>query len=120
MTDDNDQLETLVPASTRNDLIPLRDLPATELRPAQTTPDEAEPGVRLREAGRKILRRKWLVLMIVLATTSFAAVEAFRQKSLYQATTTVEIGREDQSLTKVNDFLVVSDETEIKTAIFLM
>jgi len=120
MADDNEQQEKLARIGVQNEQFALYNPAAVESRPLHSSGDEEEQDINLREGWHKIWRRKWLVFLIVLIVTSFTAVEAFRQKSIYEATTTVEIGKESQSLTKLNDVLVVNDDTELKTALYLL
>ncbi len=118
MADDNKQQEKPALRSVKNEQLALYNSSAAEPRLSPSSGDEEEQDLNLREGWHKIWRRKWLVLMIVLVATSFTAVEAFRQKSIYEATTIVEIGKESQSLTKLNDMLVVNDDTELKTSLY--
>ncbi|MEP7273691.1 MAG: GumC family protein, partial [Acidobacteriota bacterium] len=119
MTDDSEPREKLVQTGVQGEQITLYNPAVAHPRPSfQDDDDDRE--VNLRERWHKIWRRKWLVLLVVLVATSFTAVEAFRKKSIYEATATVEIGKESQSLTKMNDVLVVSDDTELKTGLYLL
>jgi capsular exopolysaccharide synthesis family protein len=65
---------------------------------------------QLSEIWRKIRKHKWLILFIVLIITSIVTVEIFRTKSLYQASTTVEIEKENRTLFRSGDVVIESEE----------
>src|SRR5215471_4136521 len=54
----------------------------------------------LRVWQRIIYRHKWLILSLVLIAVPFATIQAYRVKPIYQATTTIDIRPETNSLTK--------------------
>ncbi|MEP7340590.1 MAG: polysaccharide biosynthesis tyrosine autokinase [Acidobacteriota bacterium] len=120
MADDNELTEKLTRRAIPNEQNSLTNPMFGEIQTSHDRGEEEEQDINLREGWHKVWRRKWLVLMIVLVATSFTAVEAFRKKSIYEATATVEIGKEGQSLTKLNDVLVVNDDTELKTGLFIL
>jgi capsular exopolysaccharide synthesis family protein len=73
----------------------------------------------LREWRRIIFRHKWLILSIVLIVLPFVTIQAYRAKSLYQATTTIEVRQEESSLTRPSDaYYYDSDNT--KSEIFII
>ncbi len=83
--------------------------------------NEPEEGVlNLRELWRRIRRRKWMIIVIVSIVTTLSAVEASRQKSIYQATATIEIGNNNQMLLKAADLVIESDNSELETALFIL
>src|SRR5215510_9717488 len=45
-----------------------------------------------RTLWRIVRKRRWLILAIVAIVTTFVTIDAFRAKTLYQATGTVEVG----------------------------
>ena len=73
----------------------------------------------LREWLRIIYRYKWLIFSIVLVTSSFATIQAYRIKSVYQATTTIDISSETSSLSKSGEVLIYDsrDNTRAETVI---
>ncbi|MEP7341431.1 MAG: polysaccharide biosynthesis tyrosine autokinase [Acidobacteriota bacterium] len=81
---------------------------------------EEENAINLRELWRRIKRRKWLVVLIVSVTTLMMAVETARQKNVYQATATVEIGKNAQMILKTGDLTIENDNSQIETALFLL
>lgn len=83
-------------------------------------PEAAEDGLRLRELWRKVWRRKWVVLLIVLVTTTTVAAEVYRIKAIYQATTTIEIGKDNPMLVKTGDIVIQSDDSDLLTGMFLL
>src|SRR5690348_15919035 len=64
---------------------------------------EEENTINLLELWRRIKRRKWLVVLIVSVSTLLMTVETARQKNVYQATATVEIGQNTQMVLKTGD-----------------
>lgn len=83
--------------------------------------NEPEEGVlNLRELWFRIRRRKWLILVIVSIVTLLSAVEASRQKSIYQATATIEVGNNNQMLLKTAELVIESDNSELETALFIL
>ena len=49
----------------------------------------------IHEFWRKVRKHKWLILTIVLLATTLTTIEMYRRKSVYRATTLIEIGKED-------------------------
>lgn len=83
--------------------------------------NEPEEGVlNLRELWFRIRRRKWMIIVIVSIVTVLAAVEASRQKSIFQATATIEIGNNNMMLLKTADLVIESDNSELETALFIL
>ena len=66
---------------------------------------------QLREMWRALRKRKWLIASIVLIVTSLVTVEMIRAKAIYQATTIIEIGKENSTVVKSGD-LVINDDSD--------
>ena len=82
---------------------------------------EEKAGFDIRDFMYRIQRRKWLILTIVTIVTVMAAVSSSRQKSIFVASATVEIGtNKSQMLLKDGDFFYVDDSQELETAAFLI
>ncbi|MFN0111148.1 MAG: GumC family protein [Blastocatellia bacterium] len=82
---------------------------------------EEEAGFDVRDFMRRVQRRKWLILTIVTIATLMAAVSSSRQKSVFMASTTVEIGNnQNQTFVKDGDFFYRDDNQEMETAAFLI
>jgi succinoglycan biosynthesis transport protein ExoP len=81
---------------------------------------EEEGAINLRELWRRIKRRKWLIALIVSIATMMTVVESARQKNVYQATATIEIGKNNQMVLKTGDLVIENDNSEIETSIFLL
>lgn len=81
---------------------------------------ETQTGFDVRDFLRRINRRKWMILTIITVATLMAAVNSSRQKSIYQATATVEIGQKNQMLVKDGDWFYYNDNQELETAAFLV
>src|SRR5262245_14823471 len=73
------------------------------------------------EIWRKVRKRKWLVLAIVVITMTIVTVEAFRTKALYQATAKIAKNEENPAVIKLGDAIIGTDDTErIKTDLLLL
>src|SRR5215813_13406526 len=73
----------------------------------------------LRKWRRVIYSHKWLILSIVLVVVPFTAIQAYRAKPIYQATTTIDIRAESSSLSKTGDVFLIgsSDNTKAEAVI---
>ncbi len=70
-------------------------------------PDDERAYVR--RMWRAIKKRKLVIAVIALIVTSVVTVEVYRTKSTYQASTTVEIGKDSRTL-RSGDLILQSDE----------
>jgi len=92
--------ERLVPARAGRDL----DSTLAELTQARpygkygATPAEAN----LREYLFVVLKRKWLIMSLILVITSLATIQAYRDPSIYEAATTIQIAPKSNVLTTGN------------------
>src|SRR5499427_7429634 len=68
--------------------------------------------VYVRRMWRAIKKRKLLIAVLAIITTSVVTVEMFRTKSIYQASATVEIGRENRTLVKSGDVVIQTDDSD--------
>ncbi|HVG20766.1 MAG TPA: polysaccharide biosynthesis tyrosine autokinase [Blastocatellia bacterium] len=79
----------------------------------------------LTEMWRIMRKRKWLIISIVLIITSLVSLEMYRSKAIYQASTIIEIGRENSTVVRSGD-LIINDESDpqyqvnIKTKMLLL
>jgi capsular exopolysaccharide synthesis family protein len=81
----------------------------------------AEEGFNLREIWRKVRKRKWLILAVVVVATTIVTVESFRTKSIYVATAKVARNTDNQTAIKVGDTIFQTDDSErIKTDLLLL
>ena len=76
--------------------------------------------VLLREWRRIIYRHKWMILSIILAALPFIVIQTYRAKSLYQATATIEVRREDSSLAKAGDVYYYGAYDNTKAEAFII
>lgn len=74
-------------------------------------PDDDER-LYLRRMWRAIKKRKLVIIVIAIIVTAVVTVEVFRTKSIYQASTTIEIGKENRTLVRSGDFVVQADESD--------
>jgi len=73
--------------------------------------------MHVRDLWRTVRKRKWLVLVIALMVSTVVTLEVFRTKSTYQASTTLEIGKDNTMLVKSGDVVVEAEESDLKTDI---
>ncbi len=66
--------------------------------------------LQLAEMWRRIRKHKWLILFIVLIISFIVTVEIFRTQSLYQASTTIEIEKENRTLFRSGDVVIESED----------
>ncbi len=66
----------------------------------------------LYEMWRRVRKHKWLILFLALIVTTVVTLEAFRSKSIYQATTTVELARPKSTVYRTGDVTIESGENE--------
>lgn len=66
----------------------------------------------LYEIWRRVRKHQWLILFLSLIITTVVTLEAFRSKSIYQATTTVELERPKGTVYRTGDVTIESGETE--------
>src|SRR5215211_1924991 len=59
---------------------------------------QAEQKIHLRELWRTVRKRKWLILTIVFVITTLVTIEMYRTKNSYQASTLIEIGKDQNRL----------------------
>jgi capsular exopolysaccharide synthesis family protein len=73
----------------------------------------------LREWGHLISRHKLLIMAIILTILPLVIIEAFRKKSLYLATATIEVRREGSSM-KPNDIFYRDSYDNTKSEAFII
>ncbi|MFS8085751.1 MAG: Wzz/FepE/Etk N-terminal domain-containing protein, partial [Acidobacteriota bacterium] len=90
------QDERLIPAN--------RNLDRTLTELAQSKPygkydkyTGAQSETNLRDYFFVILKRKWLIMSLILVVTSLVTIQAYRQPSIYEASTTIRIEAKPQS-----------------------
>lgn len=86
--------------------------------------ENGEESINLRQVWRTLRKRQWLIISIVVTVTSLVAVEMFRTRPTYQASTIIEVGKES-ALVRSGD-LVINDDSDpyyqvnIKTKMLLL
>lgn len=117
MVNDNFGLRKLNPADP---ILELDELPrpangfAPGYPPAYPQPyggygGDDEDKIDLREYWRRVRKHKWLVLSIVTIVTTLVAVQMYRTKPWYTATTVIEIGKENPMVLKSGDVTLNDD-----------
>src|SRR5688572_4034276 len=67
--------------------------------------------IGVREIWRRMQKHKWLILAVVTILTTLAAVQVFRTKAWYTASTVIEIGKENSMIIK-SEGLTLSDDSD--------
>src|SRR5947207_6267991 len=65
----------------------------------------------LRGLWRIVRKRRWLIIGIVLIITTLVTIDVFRTKPLYEATTTIEIGRDNGTRVNSNGIFVQEEDS---------
>ena len=77
--------------------------------------------INVREIWRKVRKRKWLILTVVVLATVIVALESFRIKSTFQASAIVAVSKDNTAFFKENNVIVQADDTDkIKTEMLLL
>src|ERR1043165_7944342 len=71
-----------------------------------------QPETNLREYLFVILKRKWLILSLVLVITSLVTIQAYREPSIYQGSTTIRIEPKKGSILQTGAGAVVVDQSD--------
>ncbi|MGQ0761901.1 MAG: GumC family protein [Acidobacteriota bacterium] len=66
-----------------------------------------QPETNVREYLHVVLKRKWLILSIVLVITSMVTIQAYREPSIYEGSTTIRI-EPKQSILQTGTALVIN------------
>jgi capsular exopolysaccharide synthesis family protein len=83
-------------------------------------------GVHLRDIWRLVRKRKWLIMIIAVIVTSLVTVDAYRDKSVYQASAIIEIGRDLTMFVRAGDLYLQTDDyyensaSGIKTSMLIL
>ena len=67
-----------------------------------------QPETNLREYLFIILKRKWLILSLVLVITSLVTIQAYREPSIYQGSTTIRIEPKGGNILQTGQALVIN------------
>lgn len=67
-----------------------------------------QPETNLREYLFVILKRKWLIMSLVLVITSLVTIQAYREPSIYQGSSTIRIEPKQPSILQTGGALVIS------------
>src|SRR5690348_1652016 len=81
--------------------------PYTDAYPAQY--GEAEE-FHLRNLWRIARKHRWIIIGVTFVVTTLIAVDVFRAKNLYEATATIEIGRDNRAVQIGSNGLFVQGE----------
>ncbi|HEY3104418.1 MAG TPA: polysaccharide biosynthesis tyrosine autokinase [Pyrinomonadaceae bacterium] len=67
-----------------------------------------QPETNLREYLFIVLKRKWLILSLVLVITSLVTIQAYREPSIYQGSTTIRIEPKGGNILQTGTALVIN------------
>ncbi len=123
----NSNQHPVLPPSSNDTTLTLRQEPAlassVNLTPSgYLSYDEIKQSqnVHLREYWRIVRRRKWTVLLVILLGTMLGTLISFNLKSMYQAQTIIEVGKDNPTLIRTGDTVISQSDYTIKTAIQLL
>lgn len=100
--------------SQDNRLLPLSavdrslDRPLTDLAGAKSYGALANESVNLRDYAYILLKRKWLILTLVVVVTSMVTIQMYRQPSIYEASTTIEIEQKRSNILQTGKEIVIN------------
>src|SRR5436190_20641354 len=83
--------------------------PAESLSYGYGYPNADKGSINFRAIWRTILKRKWLILVIVFMVTAAATIEVYRTKSIYKATASIEVRKDATTLVKTQNIVVQTD-----------
>jgi polysaccharide biosynthesis transport protein len=86
--------------------------PAESLSYGYGYPNADKSPVNFRAIWRTMLKRKWLILVIVFIVTSGATIEVYRTKSTYKATASIEVRKDATTLVKTQNIVVQTDDSD--------
>jgi succinoglycan biosynthesis transport protein ExoP len=75
-------------------------------------PSADKGSINFRAIWRTVMKRKWLILVIVFIVTSAATIEVYRTKSIYKATASIEVRKDATTLVKTQNLVVQTDDTD--------
>ncbi len=85
---------------------------------------DSEDRMHVREIWRIIRKHKFLIAIISLIITTLVTVDVYRDKSIYQASATLEIGKDQNSSMKIGDIFWPMDDyantLNIKTSMLIL
>src|SRR6266404_2281683 len=67
--------------------------------------------VYLRRMWHAIKKRKLVIVVIAIIVTSVVTIEMYRTKSIYQASTTLEIAKENKTMVRSGDVVIQTDDS---------
>lgn len=73
---------------------------------------ESDERTYLRGMWRAIKKRKLVIIVIAVIVTTVVTVEVYRTKSTYQASTTVEIGKDNRMVVRTGDLVLQADDSD--------
>lgn len=76
---------------------------------------DEEEGIQLREVWRTVLKHKLLIFVLAVIVTTVVGIEAYRIKSTYLASATIELGKENTTMVKSGsgDVVIQTDDTDL-------
>jgi polysaccharide biosynthesis transport protein len=116
MEDKKVELERLNPKEENPLIRPgypaMQGYPAESLSYGYGYPAADKGTVNFRAIWRTILKRKWLIAVIVFMVTSAATIEVYRTKSIYRATASIEVRKDATTLVKTQNIVVQTDDSD--------
>jgi polysaccharide biosynthesis transport protein len=77
--------------------------------------------LHLRTLWRIVRKRKWLVISVTIVITLLVALQVYRKKSVYQASTLIKIDKENTTVLKIGEATLQADDSDtINTDILII
>ena len=71
---------------------------------------EACDKINLREVWRILRKRKLMIAVVAIVVTTIVIIAAFQSKSIYQASATIEVEKENHTLVRSGDVVTQTDD----------
>jgi succinoglycan biosynthesis transport protein ExoP len=71
---------------------------------------EASDKINLREVWRILRKRKLMIAVVAIVVTTIVIIAAFQSKSIYQASATIEVEKENHTLVRSGDVVIQTDD----------
>jgi len=75
--------------------------------------EDEEDSIHLRELWRIIRKRRWLIICVTVIITTLVTIEAYRAKSVYKASSFIEIGKETPTVRSAANGMVIQADDDL-------
>lgn len=70
------------------------------------------PYAYVRELWRRVRKHTWLIVFLTVIITTVVTIQAFRSKSIYRASTVIEVAKTNRTVYKTADITIETDEAD--------